>query len=298
MRASAIGLIALLASLTACDTGVGSTTRVFPNVNPSPAPSDTHYNDQWALPLLSAREAWGIIESEEFSDSFDTAVVAVLDTMFDLDHPDLSGVIRVSDGWDFVDPSFTGFSITDNPGSDDVDHGTHVAGIIAAVNNSIGVSGIGKGLVEIMPVRVLNDQDKTDLSVVYTAIRYAAGLDSEAPRRPARPASVINLSLGAPPEGGLSSTDLEIFESLAKELQDRGVSVVAAAGNAEEGQPARSSVDLPALFPGILAIGSIDKDKSRSSFSSYGQLLDFVAPGGFSSTGSGIWSTVYDGGSG
>ncbi|MFP4301535.1 MAG: hypothetical protein ACLFQZ_05860, partial [Spirochaetaceae bacterium] len=59
MRASAIGLIALLASLTACDTGVGSTTRVFPNVNPSPAPSDTHYNDQWALPLLSAREAWG-----------------------------------------------------------------------------------------------------------------------------------------------------------------------------------------------------------------------------------------------
>ena len=283
-----------VALLGGCDSKM-SAPRSFPAVSAAATPNDTIYNDQWALPLLSAREAWGIVESQEFGDSFDTAVVAVLDTMFDLEHPDLAANLLVDDGWDFTQGtegvSFEGFT---QPADEAEDHGTHVAGIVAAVSgNGLGVSGIGYSVVKVLPLRVLEQTGPESFTGsfgdLYSAMRYAGGLDNVTGRTPSRPANVISMSLGA---GGTDARFDEELRQVSEELVNRGISIVAAAGNQDTAQ-----IDYPAAYPGILAIGSVDVDKGRSDFSNYGGLLDFVGPGGAGYTTL-IESTVYDGGSG
>ena len=293
-RYRAVVLVVSLAVVSAaCDpTGGsgGSLPAEFPVVSPAVQPNDPRYREQWALALLSAPEAWGVIATPALAGQFRPTVVAVLDGMIDLDHPDLAANVVVADGWDFIkDRRFTGSD--ENPSRSGIDHGTHVAGIIAAVHNSAGVAGLGRTLLTVMPIRILGDEIPATgtFSDLYSAMRYAAGLPNETGAPPSRPAKVINLSLGSskPPFEPLAT---QLIEMIAQ-LNRIGVVVVAASGNSGAMQPT-----YPAAYPGVISVGSVDADRQVSRFSNGGLTLDFVAPGGSLRTTKGvrgILSTVY-----
>jgi serine protease len=158
--------------------------------------------------------------------------------------------------------------------NDDNGHGTFVATIAAGqANNIAGSAGIAFG-VSLLPIKVLDYRGDAMNDHVVKAIRFAAD----------QKADVINLSLGYPPLSALREigfTDsmlVEIFKPLhaaVRYAQRRGAIIVAAAGNFDFGE-----VSLPAAFPGVIAVGATNVDRSRASYSSYGRRLDFMAPGG------------------
>lgn len=178
--------------------------------------------------------------------------------------PDLPGPFVP--GWDFV----YGDAFAD----DDNGHGTTVATIVAgAPNNIAGSAGIAFG-VTIMPIKVIDWQRDSEMSLITSGIRFAAE----------HGADIVNLSLGFPPLDtfrGLGYTESQIremFRPLREAVnyaQRRGSILVGSAGNFDA-----SEVSLPAGYPGVIAVGATDPDGRRSSYSSYGRDLDFMAPGG------------------
>jgi hypothetical protein len=183
--------------------------------------------------------------------------VAVLDTGVDLDHPDLAP--NLVQGFNFVSPGKEPW--------DDNQHGTHVAGIIAASNNEIGMVGVAPES-KIIPVKVLNKSGNGNLVDVAKGIRWAVDEGR---------ADMICMSLGSP------NPVQEVRKAVQYALSKKVVCFVAA-GNAG----ITKEVYYPANYPETIAIGSIDENLSRSSFSNTGDNLDFMAPGGR------IFSTVPD----
>lgn len=194
--------------------------------------------------------------------------VAVVDTGVDLDHTDLAA--NLVSGKTFVD----GTSSAD----DDYGHGTHVAGIIAAVNNNGGVIGVAPEA-SIMPVKVLNSSGSGSIADVADGIVWAAD----------NGADIINLSLASTS----SSTTLKNAVNYAV---NKGVLLVAAGGNCGDsnyGDNYCSYQDqpvYPAAYSNVMAVASTDSSDSQSSFSNQGSYIDIAAPG------SSIYST-YKGGS-
>lgn len=211
---------------------------------------------QWGLTRLQAETLWSRANGAATT-STRRAVVAVVDTGVDATHPDLRG--NVLSGIDLV-----GGGVGDPNG-----HGTHVAGIVAAVaGNRRGVAGLAPRAA-VLPVRVLDASGSGSSDVV------ARGIVRAADRRP----HVINLSL--------STTGNDPAVQRAVEYaQRRGVLVVAAAGNS--GCGLLRFPEYPAAYAGVVGVGSVDSSLAVSSFSSCGSWVDVAAPGG------GIWSTVPD----
>lgn len=217
------------------------------------APNDPHYWRQWNMPKISAEPGWDITRGDA------GVVVAVVDTGVDLDHPDLAG--NVVSGYNVISPA--GFP------QDDHGHGTHVAGIVAAVtDNGVGVAGVAGGC-RIMPVKVLNNVGEgTDFDVA-TGIQWAVG----------NGAGIINMSLGGP----------DYSYALAEAVDyayGKNVLLIAAAGNDGMG-----SILYPAAFPRVTAVGATDSADRLASFSNYGDVLDIVAPG--VSVFSTLWNNSY-----
>lgn len=183
--------------------------------------------------------------------------IAVLDTGVDLDHPDLKN--NILQGFNFIDPSKEPW--------DDNQHGTHVAGIIAAENNEIGMVGVAPSS-KIIPVKVLDGDGNGDLDSVSKGIKWATDVAK---------ADLICMSLGSPQPA-------EKVRNAIKYAESKGVVSFVAAGNSG----LTKKVFYPAEYPETIAIGSIDKNFKRSNFSNTGENLDFMAPGGS------IFSTVPD----
>ena len=204
--------------------------------------SDTHYAEQWALPVIGAPKAWMALAADA-----PLVTVAVIDSGVCLDHPDLEG--RILTGWDYVEGEAAA--------QDGYGHGCGVAGIIAAnIDNGIGIAGVAPNA-RILPLRVLNSSGVGLYSDVAAAIVEAAD----------RGAQVINLSLG----GNNSSS---VMESAVSYAVARGVTVVAAAGNS-----GAEGVLYPAAYAGVIAVGAMDEDLEPSSFSNWGDAIDLWAPG-------------------
>ncbi len=204
--------------------------------------NDPYYPEQWALPAIGAPDAWAAMPADA-----QRITVAVIDSGVCLDHPDLVG--RILPGYDFVDD--------DNQASDSFGHGCGVAGIIAANgNNGIGIAGVAPNAM-ILPLRVLDAQGIGAYSDVAAAIVFAAD----------NGAQVINLSLG----GAFPST---VLESAVNYAVERGVTVVAAAGNTGSEQ-----ILYPAAYAPVIAVGAIDSALQTSSFSARGAGVDIWAPG-------------------
>ncbi|TDX59196.1 S8 family peptidase [Orenia marismortui] len=210
-------------------------------------PKDPGYmNQKWNYSAISLPEAWAL------STGSAKVTVAVIDTGIDLDHPDLKG--QLIDGIDMV-----GDDEDDFPGPDDRNgHGTHVAGIIGATtNNDEGIAGINWNI-SLMPVKVLPASGKNgNMETISAGIVWAVN----------RGADIINLSLGA-------SEASKILEEAIEYAYKHNVTVIAASGN-------YSSDELlyPSQYTQVIGVASIDSYFQLSTFSNYGENLDFVAPG-------------------
>ncbi|MCM8765702.1 MAG: S8 family serine peptidase, partial [Candidatus Omnitrophica bacterium] len=158
---------------------------------------------------------------------------------------------------DLKDNLVPGKSFVDNnPTTDNVGHGTHVAGTIAAVgNNGQGVIGVAPK-VKIMPLKISNNPN-IDLAPAIQSITYAAD----------NGVKVINMSWG----GGMPSASLQ--EAL-QYAASKDVVLVAAAGNGG-GPP----VAYPAAYPECIAVSATNPAGQRASFSSYGPQVAVSAPG-------------------
>ncbi|MEB3279068.1 MAG: S8 family serine peptidase [Lyngbya sp.] len=238
--------------------------------------------NDWGRDLIDAPEVWtqGI--------TGENVVVAVIDSGVDYNHPDLfaniwnnsdeiasngidddnNGYVDDSRGWDFVEQ--------DNDPMDLNGHGTHVAGITAATQDGVGITGVAPNA-EIMPVRVLDRNGFGKVSDALMGIRYAVE----------NGADVINLSLGG------NDYISEVLDTISWAVE-QGVVVVIAAGNESGTFPS-----YPARFANQfgIAVGSVDRNNQLSSFSNRAGILPLnyvVAPGGdggFSDVGD-IYSTV------
>lgn len=187
--------------------------------------------------------------------------VAVLDTGILVNHPDL----QVVGGYDTTGKG----SYTDDNG-----HGTHVAGTIAALDNTIGVIGVAPQA-QLYAVKVLDRNGSGSYSNIIAGIQWAVNNNMK----------VINMSLG----GDQGSAALE---QACNAAYNAGVLVVAAAGNSGTASGANECIGYPARYASVIAVGAITSANTRSSFSSTGSTLEIVAPG------SDIYSTTYNGGYG
>jgi len=206
---------------------------------------DPRRGEQWGLDMVESDAAHAVTRGAG-------AVVAVIDSGADLDHPDLAG--RLLPGHDFVDD--------DSTPQDQNGHGTHVSGIIAAnEGNSIGVSSVAPEA-KVLPVRVLDADGGGSSEDVAAGIDWAV----------AHGADVINLSLGGEVPLLGASTD---FSAAIGRALDKGVIVVAAAGN--NGLPI---CEQPAAAGRLLCVGAVDRRSQRSPFSNFGEGTNLMAPGG------------------
>jgi serine protease len=217
--------------------------------------NDPLRSQQWGLTRLSAEQAWEIGPAS-------SELVAVLDTGVDAAHPDLTRV--VVPGRDLI---ASGTATSDPHG-----HGTHVAGVVAAVaGNGIGGAGLAQGA-RILPVRVLDHTGWGTDATVAQGIVWAVD----------NGATVVNLSLGGTHQSSLLSAAIDY-------AVQRDVVVVAASGNSgQDGDP----VLYPAATPGVIAVGAVGQGDSHPAWSSTGSHLAVSAPG------VGILSTVPGGGHG
>jgi serine protease len=263
------------------------------HLHPQLLPNDPQQGFQWYQGNVDLPAAWDISTGRSPDAE---VIIAVVDTGVFLNHEDLR--TKLVSGYDFIrDPARArdGDGIDPNP-DDPGDsalpgqsswHGSHVAGIAAAAtNNATGVAGVSWGA-RIMPVRTIG-ADGGLLYDTLQGIRFAAGLPNDSGTVPERRADVINLSLG----GGVFS---EMEANFYRELRDLGVFVIAAAGNDA------GAVGYPAAYDGVFAVGATDAINQRAYYSSFGNELDLVAPGGdmrVDRTGDGypdgILSTVAD----
>lgn len=227
--------------------------------------NDTYRSKQWALDTLRADSSWkytqgGSAKKTRTKVTTKRVTVAVIDTGVATDHPDLKG--NLVSGYDVINPGTAPY--------DENGHGTHVAGIIAAVaNNKRGVAGLAPKAA-VMPVRVLDRSGTGATDDVARGVTWAAG----------RGAKVINLSLS-------SDVSDPALEKAITYAQQKGAVVVAAAGNAGTQQRCGllilncgPAIQYPAAYSGVIGVGSIDASGARSSFSSVGSWVDVAAPGG------------------
>ncbi len=195
--------------------------------------------------------------------------VAVLDTGVNLDHPELRG--KVVAKADFVDlegldtSSFVGDLLgVDNNPEDELGHGTHVAGIVAAEGRAME-PGVAPDC-RLMAVRVLatlRDGDTVQgagvVDNINPAIKWAVD----------QGADVINMSLGIRHTGGgLPHADVIRY------AVSNGVTVVAASGN--DGTDTKY---YPGALPGVVAVGAVDARGALAAFTSWGAPITVVAPG-------------------
>ncbi len=211
-------------------------------------PDDPLYSSkQWHLKRVGAESAW----DESCGMGVTVAVVDTGIACFDkgpfTKGSDLQGT-RCEGGFNFVDKKA--------PGYDDQGHGTHVAGTIAqTTNNGKGTAGLAY-CATLMPVKVLNKSGFGTTANVAEGIRFAAD----------HGAQVINLSLGGPIKS-------DILEAAVKHAHDKGVVIVAAAGNSGR------SVGYPAAYPDVIAVSATDSNDNIASFSSRGPEVAIGAPG-------------------
>lgn len=248
-------------------------------------PDDTLFTDQWYLQKIQAPNAWDITTGSN------DIIVAVLDTGFDLTHPDLLNQLWVNkneisgDGIDNDENGFAddvnGFDFVNYDGSPEPDvnqpydegavsHGTVIAGIIGAVtNNAEGIAGINWH-VKLMDVRILDNMGVGNSGTAREGIEYAVK----------NGAKIINLSF-------TGFDDDPRLEIAIKAANDAGVLIVAAVGNTEGGG---LNVDEKPIYPacdghglatnGIIGVAATDNNDAKSIFSNYGATCtDLSAPG-------------------
>jgi len=199
----------------------------------------------WGVDRIDAEKVWRKNQGEGIN-------VAVIDTGVDLDHPDL--VANIEGVYSAVPPDI--YTVDDHYG-----HGTHVAGTIAAVNNEIGVVGVGPKIdlwiVKASAGGVLLTKDLLE--------SYDFVINTWFDDDPNNNIQVVSMSYG----GSYSAIEAETLQK----AWDMGIILVAAAGN--EG----GAVIYPAALPFVIAVSAMNKYDQITSWSNRGPQIDLAAPG-------------------
>ena len=248
----------------------------------------------WGAVAMHAREAEAVDVKRA------PVTVAVVDSGVEDTHPDLEGRVDTSRS---VKCSVNGVATQDFYGwRDEFYHGTHVAGIIAANHNDIGIDGIAPEAT-IVAIQATNDNRLIYPEYVTCAFMWAAshGVD------------VVNNSYSMDPWVYWSPTDpeqaagLEAATRSIKYAQDKGLAVIAAAGNEgvdidnpwiDNGSPTdvptptknravEGSIRVPSMLDGVAQVSAVGQaynvkpglSLGRAEFSNYGHTIDFAAPG-------------------
>jgi subtilisin family serine protease len=212
----------------------------------TPPSADPRVKNQWALAAFPFASLWPCGRGAGVT-------VAVVDTGVQAAHPDFSGhvlpgVAILNDG-----PVQLGAGGTDPNG-----HGTHVAGIIGAAENGIGIVGIAPEAT-ILSVRVLGSDGSGLSTDIAQGITWATD----------HAADVINLSLG-------SDIDSPSVDAAVGYAINHGVVVVAAAGNTNE---TTKLPEFPAALPEVIAVGALASGGAVDTYSTRGDYVDVAAPG-------------------
>lgn len=195
----------------------------------------------WGLKSLDVPLAWRQSKGEGVN-------VAILDT----------GVARHKD----LDANVKGgYNFTTKDNKDYADrhgHGTHVAGILSACDNEIGVVGVAP-MASVYAVKVLGDKGEGDVNFVAAGINWAINNKMD----------IVSLSLGV-------KEDSKVLRAAVKKAYEANVTIVAAAGN--DGAEYGDNIDFPAAYPEVICVGAVNKYLQRSWFSGDGK-LEVSAPG-------------------
>jgi thermitase len=239
-------------------------------------PNDPQFADQWGLANsgqnagrfdmdVGAAEAWNITTGSSL------VVVAILDDGIELTHPDLNVASQNQD--------FTGQGTGGLPGNICDNHGTAVAGCVAArMNNGIGVAGVAPGC-RVASARVgisttpCSDDWTSQSSWVVNALNWAMSSGC----------SVTNCSFGMP--GPLAAVDTAFTNT-----HNGGLVHFAASGNYN----GAGSISYPASSPSVNAVGAIDRYGLKANFSQWGTGLKFSAPGKLLATTDRMGANGYD----
>lgn len=195
----------------------------------------------WNISQVGAELAWTATTGKAVR-------VAICDTGIDLDHPDL--IENIAGEVNLIKSK--------KSGDDDSGHGTHVAGVVAAADNQIGVVGVGPGIA-LFAVKVLDHKGRGWLSDLIDAFDWCIANDIQ----------VINMSFG-------TLNDNPSFHEAVQRVFETGIVQVASAGNnGEEG----GDISFPARYPETIAVSAVDMFGNFAPFSSYGDEIDLTAPG-------------------
>lgn len=192
----------------------------------------------WGVNRIDADLVWGITTGDPIK-------VAIVDTGIDVSHPDLKDNLKGGASTVWYTTSY----------NDDNGHGTHVAGIVAALDNTIGVIGVGPQI-DLYAVKVLDRRGSGYLSDVIEGLDWAIQSGMQ----------VVNMSLG-------TSANILSFQEAVQKVNAAGILQVAAAGNSG------GSVIYPAAYPETIAVSATDQLDNLATFSSRGPEVDLAAPG-------------------
>jgi subtilisin family serine protease len=266
------------------------------------APSDPSFASQWALQNTgqtggTAGADIGAVSAWNVTTGSPSVVVAVIDTGVDYTHPDLAANIFTNtldcnangvddDGNGYVDDCHGIDTVNgDSDPMDDNDHGTHVAGTIAAVgNNSLGVAGVNWSA-SVLPCKFLDANGSGSTAGAIACLDYVATMKD-------RGVNVVatNNSWG----GGLYS---QALKDAIQAHQQRGILFVAAAGNSGYDNDLLQSYPCTYDLSNILCVGATDAKDQLAPFSNYGLTsVHLSAPGvGILSTTRGGTYKTFDG---
>lgn len=200
---------------------------------------------------MAQNQPWGIseVQADQLSDSNSgNMTVCIIDSGYDINHPDLSGNQH----------SGTNDSGTGNWYQPGGSHGTHVAGTIAAINNSEGVEGVLPNQnVNLHIVKVFTESGWAYSSDLVDAVTTCANNGSD----------VVNMSLGGPSSSATEQNGMQ-------NILDSGVLLVAAAGNSGDG-----THSYPASYDAVMSVAAVDETGLHAEFSQYTSQVEVSAPG-------------------
>lgn len=226
-------------------------------------PNDPEFALQANLRLIGLPRAWQINPKAR------EVLVAVLDDGYD------SSLFDMKDRIHLPTPPAGRFLDTgdrdNDPQAKQKSHGSAVASLIAAAtNNSTGIAGIASDSIHVVPIKVFGDNGQASTETIAAGLETAISIG----------ARVVNVSLGIElidADGTrhcVTDARSATLDAALRHAAEAGVLVIAASGNDGSG-----NICYPASNPDTLAVGSINDDGKRSSFSSHGAGLDLVAPG-------------------
>lgn len=259
----------------------------------SPIPNDPRFPEQWyhhndgSLRESLARVDINVLDAWKEVTGNPKVIVAILDDGMDFEHPDLTANLWVNNEPEY-EGDIHGYNFSMNQVEvEPNNHGTHVAGLVAATrNNGIGVAGVAGGDgtpdsgVKLMGLQIISAQEN-NLSAVPMAFVYAADHGAVIAQNSWTSGAVptlddVPLSFKAGIDYFIKNAGVDPKTGeQRKDSPMKGGVVIFAAGNNN-----RSNFYMPSAYEPVIAVASVAASGKRAFYSNHGSWIDISAPGG------------------